>query len=244
MSKLKTEIIQPTTGTTLTMGASGDTITVSGDSLQTNLYKDAGGNTLFQSDGSGTLSNVNSAIKGEGPQLITTATASSSSTLDFTSGIDSTYDHYMFIFVNIQPATDSVKWEVQFNAAGQTGWDEPLTTVAWYCQHWEDDSATSGPELTSSGTRLGNGTGYQCLGEDVGNGSDESLSGEFHLWSPADTTNVKMFNWLINDYDQGNRSQQRGGGGFINQSAAIDEVQFKFSSGNINAGKVKMYGIL
>ena len=53
-----------------------------------------------------------------------------------------------------------------------------------------------------------------------------------------------MFNWLINDYDQGNRSQQRGGGGFINQSAAIDEVQFKFSSGNINAGKVKMYGIL
>ena len=57
-------------------------------------------------------------------------------------------------------------------------------------------------------------------------------------------TNIKQFNWLINDYDQGDRSQQRGGGGNINTTSAITEVQFKFSSGNINAGKVKMYGMV
>ena len=40
--------------------------------------------------------------------LIATATASSSATLAFTSGIDSTYDAYEFRFMNMHPATDEV----------------------------------------------------------------------------------------------------------------------------------------
>ena len=244
MATLQTKTIQPATGTNVDLGAAGDVVTLASDSIQTNLYKDSGGNTIFQSDGAGTLSNVNSALSPAGPKLILSQTASSSANISFTSDIDSTYDHYMFIFVNIQPASNSVKWEVQFNASGQTGYNESMTTVAWYVQHWEDGSATSGPELTSSGTRQGNGTSFQCMAEDVGNGSDESVSGEFHLFSPSNTTNIKQFSWLINDYDQGDRSQQRGGGGNINTTSAITEVQFKFNSGNINAGKVKMYGII
>ena len=205
MATLQTKTIQPATGTNVALGAAGDVVTLASDSIQTNLYKDSGGNTIFQSDGAGTLSNVNSALSPAGPKLILSQTASSSANISFTSDIDSTYDHYMFIFVNIQPASNSVKWEVQFNASGQTGYNESMTTVAWYVQHWEDGSATSGPELTSSGTRQGNGTSFQCMAEDVGNGADESLSGEFHLFSPSNTTNIKQFSWLINDYDQGNR---------------------------------------
>ena len=81
MSTLKSNVIEPATGTTLSLGASGDNVLVSSDSLQTNLYKDAGGNTIFQSDGAGTLSNVNSGIKGAGPQLILSKTASSSASI-------------------------------------------------------------------------------------------------------------------------------------------------------------------
>ena len=244
MATLKTKTIEPSTGANVNLGNAGTAILVNSDSIQANVYKDSGGNTIFQSDGAGTLSNVNSALSPAGPKLILSQTASSSANISFTSDIDSTYDHYMFIFVNIQPASNSVKWEVQFNASGQTGYNESMTTVAWYVQHWEDGSATSGPELTSSGTRQGNGTSFQCMAEDVGNGSDESVSGEFHLFSPSNTTNIKQFSWLINDYDQGDRSQQRGGGGNINTTSAITEVQFKFNSGNINAGKVKMYGMI
>ena len=149
MATLQTKTIQPATGTNVDLGAAGDVVTLASDSIQTNLYKDSGGNTIFQSDGAGTLSNVNSALSPAGPKLILSQTASSSANISFTSDIDSTYDHYMFIFVNIQPASNSVKWEVQFNASGQTGYNESMTTVAWYVQHWENDSATSGPELTS-----------------------------------------------------------------------------------------------
>ena len=38
--------------------------------------------------------------------LIQTQTASSSATISFTSGLDSTYDEYCFKFINIHPATD------------------------------------------------------------------------------------------------------------------------------------------
>ena len=38
--------------------------------------------------------------------LLTTATASSSATLDFTSSIDSTYDSYVFKFYNIHPSAN------------------------------------------------------------------------------------------------------------------------------------------
>ena len=49
--------------------------------------------------------------------LISTSTASSSATIDITSGIDSTYKEYIVKFINIHPATDSVHFLFQ----GDTG---------------------------------------------------------------------------------------------------------------------------
>ena len=96
MSTLKSNVIEPSTGTDLTLGASGDVIDVRSDALQLNTWKDAGGNTLFTSDGSGNLSSINSALDiAGGPALITTVTVSNSSSIVFTSGFDSTYDKYM-----------------------------------------------------------------------------------------------------------------------------------------------------
>ena len=93
MGTLKAKTIEPATGSTLTLGASGDTVTVSSDSIKTNTFKDAGGNTLFTSDGAGTLSSINSGLAGGGgPILISTHTPSNSSSIHITTEIDSTYD--------------------------------------------------------------------------------------------------------------------------------------------------------
>ena len=244
MGKLRVHNIEAQTGTNVDLGAAGDVVTFASDSIQTNLYKDSGGNTIFQSNGSGTLSNVNSGLSGAGPKLISTSTVSSAvATIEFTSGIDSTYDEYVWYFINIQPATNTTQWLFQCNADGQTGYNENMTSIAMYTQHWQDNSATSGPELTSTGTRQGNGTSFQCIAEDIGNGADESLVGEFHLLSPSNTTYVKEFWWKIEDYDSADKAQTRWGAGYFLGAAAIDEIQFKFNSGNINAGKIKMYGI-
>ena len=107
MSTLKSDVIEPATGTNLTLGASGDLIDVPSDALQLNTWKDSGGNTLFTSDGAGTLSSINSALDiGGGPTLISTATCSTSSSIEFTTGIDDTYDKYMFVFINIHPSSN------------------------------------------------------------------------------------------------------------------------------------------
>ncbi len=106
MSTLETKKIEPLSGTSVTLGAAGDAVTMpAGVTVKTNTVKDAGGNTIWTSDGSGTVSSVNSALQGN-MVFISSQTASSSSSVSFTSGIDSTYDEYVFMFTNINPATD------------------------------------------------------------------------------------------------------------------------------------------
>ena len=97
MATLKTKTIEPSTGANVNLGNAGTAILVNSDSIQANVYKDSGGNTIFQSDGAGTLSNVNSGLSGAGPKLILSQTATTgTANISFTANIDSTYDVYMF----------------------------------------------------------------------------------------------------------------------------------------------------
>ena len=106
MSTVYADTLEPTVPTKdTTLGATGDSITIGANSINSNVIQDSGGNILFQSDGSGTLSNINSAFTGN-LKLLSTQTASGAANLSFTSGIDSTYDVYIFKFVDINPATE------------------------------------------------------------------------------------------------------------------------------------------
>ena len=101
MSRVYTDTIEPRKPTQdITLGTSGETITLPGNDLRVNTVKDKGGNTLWTSDGSGNLSSVNAGLKGNFV-LLSTQTASSSASIEFTSGIDSTYNEYVFYFINI-----------------------------------------------------------------------------------------------------------------------------------------------
>ena len=88
MSSLETRKIEPQSSTTVTLGEAGDTVAVpTGAIVKTNTVKDSGGNTLFTSDGAGTLSSVNSALVGS-MDFISSQTASSSASIEFTTGLD------------------------------------------------------------------------------------------------------------------------------------------------------------
>jgi hypothetical protein len=72
-----------------------------------------------------------SGLSGGALNLISTQTASSSSTISFTSGIDSTYDEYVFKFYDIHPATNSAN--LTFNGSSDTGsnYNVTKTTTAF-----------------------------------------------------------------------------------------------------------------
>ena len=174
--------------------------------------------------------------------LITTNTISSGvSSSSFTSGIDSTYDTYLFKFINIHPATDTAKLQVNFRD-GSTAFDATKTTTTFNAQHNEAGSST---ELGyQSGNDIAQGTGYQDLTRNTGNGNDESVSGELFLFSPSSTTFVKHFlhkgNCVQPSY---NYARNEFVAGYFNTTSVIDAVQFKMSSGNIDSGVIKLYGV-
>ena len=187
------------------------------------------------------------AIPGAAKSLthIKTLTASSSSTLSFVNGssdvvLDSTYPIYIFKFINIHPASDNSTFEVGFRD-GSTDYDATKTTTFFWAYHDEADSETSLGYLASRA--LAQGTGCTDLSGSIGNGNDESCSGELYLFNPSSTTFLKSFQSRASLYEGGSYAMDVYTGGYCNVTAAIDGVQFKMSSGNIDAGTIKLYGL-
>ena len=190
------------------------------------------------------LSNITalpSSISGGSMNLISTQTASSSATLDFTSGIDSTYKEYVFKYINIHPQTDDVFFEVNFRD-GSTAYDASKTTTSFFA--YQNEAGNDQSLAYKASRDLANATGVQTLSFDsVGNGNDESSCGELFLFSPSSTTFVKHFIARTQIYHDGDYTFDNYLAGYCNTTAAIDGVQFKMSSGDIDSGVIKLYGI-
>jgi hypothetical protein len=194
--------------------------------------------------GNNALSNVTafpSAVPTGKPVLISSATASSSASIEFTSGIDSTYDIYKFEFINIHPATDSVYLLMNFSTDNGSNYNVTKTTTAFISFHNEADSTAVLQYQT--GDDLAQFTGYQRMTVLIGNGNDESSSGSMYLFNPSSTTYVKHFISETNDYERNNASSNTRVAGYGNTTSAINAIDFKMSSGNIDAGTIKLYGI-
>ena len=171
--------------------------------------------------------------------LISTTTDSSSATVDITSGIDDTYKEYIIKFYDVHPATDNVTFQVNFRDGGSS-YDATKTSTAFYAHQGESDDTGFG---YGSSVDVAQGTGVQPLLGSLGNGNDESTSGELWLFNPSSTTFVKHYMVTTQYYHRNNYSQIYYVAGYCNVTAAIDGVQFSMSSGNIDAGTFKLYGV-
>ena len=174
--------------------------------------------------------------------LLTTATASSSAALTFDSDIDDTYSEYIFRLYDIHPSADGAQLTVNFRD-GSTNYDAVKTTTYIFAYHEEDDASTSLGYNTSYD--LAQSTAAQPLTHNLDNDNDASLSGYMHLFDPSSTTFVKHFMSRVSLMGHGDPrfSAERSAAGYCNVTAAIDGVQFAMSSGNIDAGVIKMYGV-
>ena len=186
------------------------------------------------------ITELPSGISGGALNLISTQTASASATIDFTSGIDSTYDSYVFKFYNIHPATDGVTFQVNFRDGGSL-FDATKTTTSFFTYHNENDTVTS--LSYDTGEDLAQSTGKQTISTSLGNDADQDLCGTLQLFSPSSTTFVKHFITDTNMYSNSNFSVRYFIAGYCNTTNAIDGVQFAMSSGNIDDGIIKMYGV-
>ena len=174
-------------------------------------------------------------------------TASSSSTLSFVDGssdvvLDNTYKEYLFTFKDIHPATDSV--DFVFNLSADSGSNYNVTKTTTYFRAWHSEAGDDTNLRYETGSDLAQGTGFQSLtNSDLGNGNDETCVGTLHLFNPSSTTFVKHFIATTNTYHSSDYTFNSFIAGYGNTTSAIDAVQFKMDSGNIDAGDICLYGI-
>ena len=188
------------------------------------------------------ITSLPSGVSGSSLVLLETQTASSSSTISFTSNIDSTYKEYVFKFIDIHPATNGAFFQFNMSADSGSNYNVTKTTSSFYAYHTESGSASA---LTyDTGQDLAQGTGFQNLLYAISNDNDSTGSGELRIFDPSSTTFVKHFIATSNTAANSPYSINFYYGGYGNTTSAVDAIQFKMNTGNIDSGTIKMYGVV
>jgi hypothetical protein len=174
-------------------------------------------------------------------------TASSSATLSFVNGadgvvLDDTYKEYMFTFKDIHPQTDSVDFEFQADVGTGTSYAQTITSTAFRATAAEGDASDVALGYRASEDQA-DGTAFQDLNIGMGNDADQSLNGTLQIFNPASATFVKHFIARIQSPKSNDYHVDMFIAGYFNTTTALTRVQFKMSSGNIDAGDICLYGI-
>jgi hypothetical protein len=167
-------------------------------------------------------------------------TASSSSTVNFTSGIDSTYKEYLFTFNNIHPSAQAT-FSFNMSTDGGSNYNVTKTTTAFRSLHNENDASAF--LSYEAGNDLAQSTAYQYISDLKNNDSDSCVAGYLHLFNPSSTTFVKHYLSNTNCMQRDSRSVQWFSAGYGNTTSAVNAISFKFDSGNIDTGNICLYGI-
>jgi hypothetical protein len=173
--------------------------------------------------------------------LLSTQTASASATISFTTGLDSTYDEYIFKFINIHPATDGATF--QFNMSTDSGSNYNVTKTSTNFQAYHLENGTEAGISYQAGHDLAQSTAFQTLSNDLGNDNDQSTSGTLTIFNPASTTYVKHFIATMNNTQYVEYQTNYFIAGYGNTTSAVNAIRFQFSSGNIDDGVIKLYGV-
>jgi len=184
-----------------------------------------------------------SGLSGGALNLISTQTASGSSTISFASGIDSTYDEYVIKLINCHPSSSA---SFMFNMSIDSGSNYNVTKTTTYFRAYHQENGGGGVLAYDTGFDLAQSTAFQDLTADsVSTDSDHGVSGSIHLFNPSSTTFVKHFIANINSIKGGSSSEMKNSysAGYGNTTSAVNAVQFKFDSGTIQSGVIKLYGV-
>ena len=177
---------------------------------------------------------------------IKTLTASSSATLSFVDGsdgvvLDSTYPIYLFKFINIHPSIDNAEFGFNLSVDSGSNYNVTKTSSAFVAYH--NESGSDAALTYDTQMDLAQSTGLQLLTRDLGNDNDQNASGYLHLFNPSSTTFVKHYLGVCNEAQLQDYIQTYHIAGYGNTTSAVDAIRFQMTSGNIDAGTIKLYGI-
>ncbi len=178
-----------------------------------------------------TLVGAESAVK-----LITSATAANSATIDFTTGITSTYETFMFSLIDVLTVTSNVSLGVRFSE--DSGVTYKASGYRWGA-NVVSDAGTNTPIGNTSDTEI------QLSGANLGNANPFTTAGLVLVYHPTQSTaNKYVDSLLVQQAAGGTMRRQDSGGTYTTDTGAVNGVRFILSAGNITSGTIRMYGIL
>ena len=187
------------------------------------------------------VTSYNAAVATGNMVLLSSQTASASASISFTTGIDSTYKEYQFYLINCHPATNNTNFSFNLSTDGGANYNVTKTTTAFIA--YANEAGTDAGLQYQTGSDLAQSTGFQIFNEVTGNSNDDSSSGILTLFNPSSTTYVKHFIAINQKSNNTDYSVNQFTAGYANTTSAINAIQFKFVSGNIDDGIILMYGI-
>ena len=168
--------------------------------------------------------------------LLQTITASSSATVDITSGINSTYQNYAIIFSGVVPATDDQQFWLRVSTDAGSSWKSGASDYR-YATHSLSDDAAEGLTISAGTTKL------LIHGKTFGSATGENGMGTIMIAQPSNASYYTVFSTLTSSVDNGARSATSNGSGHYVATTAVDGIQFFFTSGAVATGNFKLYGI-
>jgi hypothetical protein len=177
--------------------------------------------------------------------LLSTQTASNSASISFTTGLNSTYDEYVFKFINLVPRDNNGnQFHFQGSTDGGTNYGIAITSTFFIAIHSESDASTNLAYDTNRD--LAQSTAFQTFTDGTGGATDgntdKNASGTLTLFNPSSTTYVKHFIGVCNNLSDNDVSRNEYVAGYFNTTSAINAIRFKHSGVNFD-GIIKMYGV-
>ena len=187
------------------------------------------------------LGNITDLALGGSLILLSEQTAASDASISFTSGIDSTYDEYLFLFTNLHPSDNGPNMTFQGSTNGGSSYGINITSTNITVRHFEDDSSTTFQYDT--GADLAQSTSEQVFTCGPENQNDSGVSGYLKLYNPSSTTYVKHFTGSTAGIGANAHTQQQHFAGYFNTTSAVNAIRFKINAGTIQAGTFQLFGV-
>ena len=174
-------------------------------------------------------------------KTLTISNAANATLIHGTSSVvlNNTYPVYIIKLINIHPVTDRREFTMNFTTDG-SNFNVAKTTTAIECYNWENNNT---PAFAYRDLDLADATGEQNLATGCGSDNDENICSVINLFNPSGTTFVKHFT-IDTQFSEGQGLCFRQPvAGYLNTTSAVTGVRFKFDSGNIDSGIIKLYGL-
>lgn len=197
-------------------------------------------NTFFAGPTSGAAAApaFRAAVGADGASLVLLAngTAAVSATVDFTTGLSSTYDEYLVTVTDMRPATDGVNFWLRISQDAGVSFKSAAGNYRW-AYNVVTDGGANAPAGSAGSTVI-------QMTATIGNAAASTCSGWVRFSGPSGTAANKKFRWEFTDQDAaGTINMTVGGGAYTADQAAINAIRFMASSGNITSGTFALYGI-